>query len=87
MAPEDIAMDFMRGLDNARYSEFKANLLNDLLVPGTKAPETLNAMYTRAAAFILPRNVSRNGKGAVFATRADDLRDTGRGRGARGGGG
>jgi hypothetical protein len=22
----DIAMDFMRGLDNARYSEFKENL-------------------------------------------------------------
>jgi hypothetical protein len=87
MAPEDIAMDFMRGLDNARYSEFKANPLNDLLVPGTKAPETLNAMYTRAAAYILPRNVTRNGKGAVFATRADDLRDTGRGRGDRGSGG
>jgi hypothetical protein len=87
MAPEDIAMDFMRGLDNARYSEFMANLLNDLLVPGTKAPETLNAMYTGAAAYILPRNISRNGKGAVFATRADDLRDTGRGRGDRGSGG
>jgi hypothetical protein len=57
MAPEDIAMDFMRGLDSATYSEFKVNLLNDLLVPGTKAPETLNAMYTRAAAYILPRNV------------------------------
>ena len=41
MAAADTAMD------NARYSEFKANLLSDLLVPGTKAPETLNAMYTR----------------------------------------
>jgi hypothetical protein len=45
-----IAVDFMRGLDNARYSEFKANLLNDLLIPGAKAHESLNAMYTRAAA-------------------------------------
>ena len=34
------AMDYMRGLDNAICSEFKANLLNDLPVPGTKAPET-----------------------------------------------
>ena len=64
-----------------------SNLLNDLLVPGAKAPETLNTMYTRAAAYILPRNVSRNGRGAVFATRADDLRDTGRVRGGRGGAG
>lgn len=45
---EDIAMDFMNGLDNARYSEFKANLLNDLLVPSTKAPATLNAIYVHA---------------------------------------
>ena len=33
MAAADIAMDFMRGQDNSRYSEFKAKLLNDLLVP------------------------------------------------------
>jgi hypothetical protein len=71
MAAEDIAMDlFMRGLDNARNSEFKANLLNDLLVSDTKAPETLNAMYTRSATYILPRNVSRNGKGVVFGVHA-----------------
>jgi hypothetical protein len=77
MDAADIATDFMRGLDNARYSKFKANLLNDLLVPGAKAPETLNTMYPVS-------NVSRNGKGAVFATRADDLRSTDRCRGGRG---
>jgi hypothetical protein len=69
MAAEDIAMDFfMRGLDNARNSEFKANLLNDLLVSDTKSPETLNSDIS--ATYILPRNVSRNGKGVVFGVHA-----------------
>lgn len=43
-------------------------------------------MYTRAANYIVPKNVTRAGRGAVFATRADDVRNTDRGRGGRGGG-
>lgn len=48
MAPADVAMDFMRGLDIAKYTELKTNLFNEQLIGGTKRPETLNDMYSKA---------------------------------------
>jgi hypothetical protein len=30
LTPEDIGMDFPYGLDNSRYAEFKAEIVNDV---------------------------------------------------------
>jgi hypothetical protein len=41
---EDIAMDFMYGLDNSRDAEFKAEIVNDIEKEVMDLPEDLNAM-------------------------------------------
>jgi hypothetical protein len=46
---EDITMDFMYGLDNTRYTEFKAEIINDIQKEVMEQPEDLNAMYLLAS--------------------------------------
>ena len=84
----DVAMDFYRGLDNNRYSGFKANLINGINSGAVQQPATLNAMYTQAANYLVPNNraVRVNTDKTVFATTADHG-GRGRGGGPRGPGG
>jgi len=67
--PEDIAMDFMYGLDNSRYAEFKVEIVNDLQ-KGTLTPiKDLNTMYILASRRVVLKD-SKGGVpgGATFAT-------------------
>ena len=71
-----VAFDFFRGLDNARYREFKADLKNDQL-KRVEVPENLTDMYERAARFVIPAKSWSPGSGAAFVTsgeinRSDD---------------
>ncbi len=62
---KDVAMDFFRGLDNARYAGFKTEILNELTTKAIKQPENLNAMYLLANQWVKP--VTR-GNAAGFAS-------------------
>jgi hypothetical protein len=42
---EDIAMDFLRGLDNARYAGFKTEIMNLLTTEMLTQPANLNVMF------------------------------------------
>jgi hypothetical protein len=46
--PPDIAMDFFRGLDNARYSTFKTDYINGLTSKAIDPPKDLNEIYLLA---------------------------------------
>jgi len=45
----DVAMDFMYGLDNSRYAEFKAEIMNDMQKGTTLNLDDLNKMYVLAS--------------------------------------
>jgi hypothetical protein len=79
----DVAMDYLHGLDNGRFAKFKVDLDNDIS-KGVAPPQTLSAMFQRAASYKVV-STSRSGRGAVFATRAEDMRPQDH-NGGRGGG-
>jgi hypothetical protein len=54
MRDEDIVMDFFRGLDNARYTGFKTEILNGLTAKSIMQPANLNAMYLLANQWVKP---------------------------------
>ena len=89
MDEDDVAMDFFRSLDNSRYSAFKTNLVNNINSGAIEQPESLNEMYTQAAAYLIPTRHQHAGTHkTAFATTADkSFRDEDRrgGRGGRGG--
>ena len=65
-------MDFMYGLDNSRYAEFKAEIVNDIAKEVMDQPENLNAMYVLASRHVVVRNNQPNVGGATFATLEED---------------
>jgi len=67
--PEDVAMDFMYGLDNNRYAEFKAEIVNDLQ-KGTLTNQIadLNKMYILASRRVVVKTNKDSPGGATFAT-------------------
>lgn len=67
--PEDIAMDFMYGLDNARYLEFQVEYVNDLQKGSMKVKHIadLNKMYILASRCVVVRTGKEGGRGATFA--------------------
>jgi hypothetical protein len=67
----DVAMDFLYGLDNARYAGFKADIENDR-AKGVASPQSLNDMYHRASCFVVVKSNWKPSGGAAFATRADE---------------
>ena len=73
--PEDAAVDFLRGLDSARYGNFRINIENDLLMGSIKAPNNVQEMFQLAANFkTTVKNVKMGGV-TVFATqRLDDVK-------------
>ena len=67
--PEDIAMDFMYGLDNNRYAEFKAEIVNDLQKGIlTNQIADLNKMYILASRRVVVKTNKDSPGGATFAT-------------------
>lgn len=44
MEKADIALDFIRSLDDARYAEFKVEIINDIAKGAMKEPKTLNSI-------------------------------------------
>ena len=69
---DDVAMDFLAGLDDARYARFKADLENDR-AKGENGPQTLNDMYHRASTFVVVKSNWKPTSGVAFTTAlADD---------------
>jgi hypothetical protein len=65
---EDVAMDFIYGLDNSRYAEFKAEIVNDLM-KGTLTPiKYLNKMYILTSWREVEKESKEAPGGATFAT-------------------
>jgi hypothetical protein len=66
---EEIAMDFMYGLDNARYADFKAEIVNDMQ-KGTLTTQIddLNKMYILASRRVVVKIGEKSPGGATFAT-------------------
>jgi hypothetical protein len=66
---EDVAMDFMYGLDNARWADFKAEIVNDL-TKGTLLTQVngLNKMYILASQRVVVKTGKEIPGGATFAT-------------------
>jgi Mg-chelatase subunit ChlI len=69
MEDGDIALDFMYGLDNARYAEFKAEIVND----AAKVIKDLNEMYVLASRRVVVKKNQTTIAGASFATLADKV--------------
>jgi hypothetical protein len=80
--PEDAAMDFLYALDDNRYAEFKAELVNDL-TKGTleEPPKTVNDMYVMASRRVVVKKNQTTLGGASFATTLAD--NSGRKKGER----
>ncbi len=70
--PEDIAMDFFRGLDNARYSTFKTDYINGLTSKAINPPKDLNEIYLLANQWLKPK-ATGTGYASTFATTLDKI--------------
>ena len=84
--PVQSAMDFMHGL-NSNYADFVTSVLNNSTLGAAVIPETVEAMYSAANAFVVKVPKASSGSGAMFAVisggrgRGDGGRGRGRGRG------
>jgi hypothetical protein len=68
-AKEDVAINFMYGLDNARYADFKAEIMNNLQKGTiTNQVDDLNKMYFLASRRVVVRTGKEITSGATFAT-------------------
>jgi len=63
----DVAMDFMYGLDNSRYAEFKAEVIDDMQKGSSISLDDLNKMYVVASRRVMVK-AGKDGGGATFAT-------------------
>jgi hypothetical protein len=63
----DVAMDFMYRLDNSRYAEFKAEVVNDMQKGSSVSLDDLNKMYVVASRRVVVKS-GKDGGGATFAT-------------------
>ena len=71
MSDLDIAMDFFKGLDPARYSQFKTDIQNGITAGTIQAVTTLeevNKVYELAANWIKMQHVQRQGILATYVT-------------------
>jgi len=86
MDADDVAMDFYRALDNSRYAAFKTSMVNNINSGAIEQPDTLNEMYTQAAAYLIPTKQGHAGTHrTAFATTADRAYNKGRDKGGGGG--
>jgi hypothetical protein len=76
----DIAMDFFRGLDNARYAMFKTDYINGLTSKAIDPPKDLNEIYLLANQWLKPK-VTTSSFASTFLTTLDRVdEENGRGR-------
>jgi hypothetical protein len=68
MTDADIAMDFMYGLDNTRYADFKTSTVNNITQGLTTGPKDLNEMYIFASRLVVVRKQQPIAGGASFVT-------------------
>jgi hypothetical protein len=66
-------MDFFAGLDNARYSEVKTEIIDNITAGAMEHPGDMNQIYLLAAQWLkVPR--SNTGKlASTFTTRLDGI--------------
>jgi hypothetical protein len=65
----DVAMDFLHGLDDSRYADFKVSIINDIDRGAIVAPETVNQMYLLASRhLVVTKRPGGASIGASFAT-------------------
>lgn len=84
MEDEDVAMDFMKGLNDARYAEFKVWIINSLANGAINQPQTLNEMYTLASTYLVQnKNAISYQGGASFATLANEIKPKRKGNGRK----
>jgi len=76
--PEDEGMDFLNGLDNSRYAEFKAEIINDIQKGTLTQPKDLNMIYIMASQRVVVRNTKDNTGGATFATIEEGTKRNGK---------
>ena len=75
MPPASIAYDFFRALDEARYGEFKCNIINNFK---NNMPATLMDMYEHASTFVVAPPAHTVAKGGVAYTTIGDRSSGGR---------
>ncbi len=85
----DIAMDFFRGLDNARYATFKMDYINGLTSKAIDPPKDLNEIYLLANQWLKPK-VTTSSFASTFSMTLDrvdegERRDKRRGKRQPGG--
>jgi hypothetical protein len=68
MKPEDVAMDFMNGLDDARYADFKVEIINDIAKGSVEQPKDKTVIYLLASRRLTTKKVGGGSLGASFAT-------------------
>ena len=68
ISDDQVAMDFLYGLDKSRYAAFIEEILNDLAKETMKPLKDLNQIYVLAATRIVVKVNSRVTGGASFAT-------------------
>lgn len=85
MDESDVAMDFMDGLDDARYADFKVGLTNDISRGAISLPTTVNEMYVLASRhLVVNKRAGGSSVGASFMT-ADRVKPTAKPQGPKGG--
>lgn len=68
----DQAMDFMYGLDDNRYADFKAEMVNDIAKGIMQPPANVNAIYVLASTRVVVKKGQTHLGGATFATTLAD---------------
>jgi hypothetical protein len=72
--PEDEGMDFLYGLDNSRYAELEAEIVNDIQKGILTQPKDLNTIYVMASRRVVVRNTKDNAGGATFYTIEEGMK-------------
>ena len=82
---KDVAMDFFKGLDDARYSGFKMDFMNQLTLKTISQPENLNMMYLIANQWLkVNMKTTSSGYGTTFVTTLDYQEKSKRGKKEKG---
>jgi hypothetical protein len=69
MDETDVALDFLHGLDDTRYADFKVSQLNDIDRGAIEVPSTVNKMYLLASRhLVVTKRPGGSSAGASFAT-------------------
>jgi hypothetical protein len=71
----DIALDFFDGLDNGRYTQFKADIYNGMAAESIKAPADVNTVYKLAHQWVKTQTIQKGSSAATFVTSLDTMQE------------